>query len=269
MAMSKRRATSGTRREKSREEMLEGPFLANGHLRQTGRWPCKVNSIRRATKENSVTNLEMDHELRCFPTELGWMAVAVTDLGVAQVVFGYPSSSACLAALQRAWSQRMSRTVRVDRLRGNVAGTSKADRLDERVQWADDVQQQLTEYADGDKMVSDTIPLDLTCRTEFQRRVMMACRLVGYGQTASYLELAQRAGASRAARAVGSVMARNPLPLLIPCHRIVATAGLLGGFSAPEGLTMKRRLLALEQTGLSRQLSLVAAKANGMTTVSS
>ena len=66
------------------------------------------------------------------------------------------------------------------------------------------------------------------------------------GETTDYTGLASQAGSPKAARAVGSVMAKNPLPLIIPCHRIVARSGLIGGFSAPGGTTMKKRLLRHE-----------------------
>jgi methylated-DNA-[protein]-cysteine S-methyltransferase len=88
--------------------------------------------------------------------------------------------------------------------------------------------------------------LDLTELTDFQRRVSLACRQIAWGNTCTYGELATRIGSPRAARAVGSVMARNRLPIVIPCHRVLGTAGRLGGYSAPGGLDTKRRLLQLE-----------------------
>ena len=80
----------------------------------------------------------------------------------------------------------------------------------------------------------------------FQRRVLKQCRLIPYGRTMSYGELAAKAGSPRAARAVGNCMAANNIPLLIPCHRVVCSDGRLGSFSAPGGTSMKRRLLAME-----------------------
>lgn len=88
--------------------------------------------------------------------------------------------------------------------------------------------------------------LDLQEFTPFQRRVIRAARKIGYGQTSSYGELARRAGAPGAARAVGSVMRHNRFPLIVPCHRVLAAGGALGGFSSPGGLDEKRALLALE-----------------------
>jgi len=82
--------------------------------------------------------------------------------------------------------------------------------------------------------------------TSFQRNVIVAVRQLEYGETASYGDLAMRAGSPRAARAVGQVMATNRVPIIIPCHRVIASGGQLGGYSAPSGLEMKRQLLALE-----------------------
>ncbi len=71
-------------------------------------------------------------------------------------------------------------------------------------------------------------------------------RQVGYGETVSYGELAERSGSPRAARAVGTVMATNRIPLILPCHRVLGSAGRIGGFSAPQGIDLKRRMLDLE-----------------------
>jgi methylated-DNA-[protein]-cysteine S-methyltransferase len=81
--------------------------------------------------------------------------------------------------------------------------------------------------------------------TDFQKRVVRTCRRIRYGKTLSYGEVATRAGSPRAARAVGTVMRNNRTPLLVPCHRVVASGGV-GGYSAANGVSMKKRLLALE-----------------------
>lgn len=83
--------------------------------------------------------------------------------------------------------------------------------------------------------------------TEFRRRVTEACRRVPYGATISYRDLARAAGNPAASRAVGGVMASNPFPLVVPCHRVLRSDGTLGGFSAPEGLDVKEQMLALER----------------------
>ena len=87
-------------------------------------------------------------------------------------------------------------------------------------------------------------PLDLAAGTPFQRKVWAALRQIPAGQTESYGHLAAALGAPKAARAVGSACGANPVPLFIPCHRVVPSGGGLGGFSG--GLHWKRRLLAGE-----------------------
>ena len=91
------------------------------------------------------------------------------------------------------------------------------------------------------------IPIILDGFGPFGRRVLRACRNVRYGKTISYGGLAKKAGRPVAARAVGNVLARNPLPLIIPCHRVICADGGLGGFSAAGGLKVKKRLLELEK----------------------
>ncbi len=104
-----------------------------------------------------------------------------------------------------------------------------------------------------------TVPLDLAAVPPFHRQVLEAARRVPYGRTVTYGALAEAAGRPGAARAVGQAMARNPVPLLVPCHRVVAAAGL-GGFGGGPGL--KRRLLALERgAAVSRRDSAVEAAA--------
>lgn len=90
------------------------------------------------------------------------------------------------------------------------------------------------------------VKTDLADLTPFQRRVLEACAKIPFGRTATYQELARRIGRPKAARAVGAALARNPVPLVIPCHRVVAADGSLGGFSAEQGVRLKRWLLELE-----------------------
>ena len=91
-----------------------------------------------------------------------------------------------------------------------------------------------------------TAPAALAPRgTEFQRSVWRQLQEIPYGETISYGELARRVGNPKASRAVGSANGANPLPIVIPCHRVIAGNGTLGGFGG--GLPMKQTLLALEQ----------------------
>jgi len=102
---------------------------------------------------------------------------------------------------------------------------------------------QLIEYMAG-KRTSFTLPLDFSEGTAFQRRVWRTLQSVPYGKLSSYQKLAARVGGKQYARAVGGAVGSNPLPIVVPCHRIVAQDGSLGGFSC--GLPAKRKLLALE-----------------------
>jgi methylated-DNA-[protein]-cysteine S-methyltransferase len=106
--------------------------------------------------------------------------------------------------------------------------------------------ERLERYAAGDEVTFGDVAVDERHLTHFGRRVAQACRRIPAGQTRSYGELAAACGSPGAARAVGQVMAKNRYPLVVPCHRVLAAGGLLGGFSAPQGLAMKRRLLAME-----------------------
>jgi methylated-DNA-[protein]-cysteine S-methyltransferase len=88
------------------------------------------------------------------------------------------------------------------------------------------------------------VPLDLSTGTEFQRTVWRRLRKVKFGQTTTYSELADAAGRPSATRAVGNAVGANPLPIIIPCHRVLAAGSKLGGFSG--GLGRKRKLLRIE-----------------------
>jgi methylated-DNA-[protein]-cysteine S-methyltransferase len=104
-------------------------------------------------------------------------------------------------------------------------------------------------YAKGKVVSFADFELDLRDFTPFQRLVLETVRRIPYGSRLTYQQVAQEAGKPLAARAVGQVMARNPIPIIIPCHRVVASHGF-GGFSAPDGLAIKKRLLALEEKRL-------------------
>jgi O-6-methylguanine DNA methyltransferase len=82
--------------------------------------------------------------------------------------------------------------------------------------------------------------------------VYQAAREIPAGATATYGELARRVGTPRDARAVGRALGMNPFPIVVPCHRVIAAGGKLGGFSAPGGVATKRRMLAIEQLGVER-----------------
>ena len=162
-----------------------------------------------------------------FPSDLGWMALAWSEKGLVRLTFGHPSAAAAIASLEAdaEWT------------------TTSAGDLPP---WVADLADRLVGYTAGDEVRFGDVPLDLSHLTAFQRKVVTHCRRIGRGKTRSYGELAASVGAPGAARAVGSVMAKNRFPIIIPCHRVVGAGKSLGGFSAPDGLDMKRRMLALE-----------------------
>lgn len=104
-----------------------------------------------------------------------------------------------------------------------------------------------------------SVPLDLADRPGFDRAALAAVRALGWGETASYGEIARRVGAPRAARAVGGAVGRCPIALLIPCHRVIAADGTLGGYGGDgpggrgDGLARKQELLAREGVTVPRR----------------
>ena len=103
---------------------------------------------------------------------------------------------------------------------------------------------QLEEYFAGERRTFD-LPLDVSAGTEFQREAWLALAAIPYGTTTTYGRQAERIGRPRAVRAVGAANGRNPLPVVLPCHRVVGASGGLTGFGG--GLDVKRALLDLEQ----------------------
>jgi len=159
-----------------------------------------------------------------FSTELGWTAALASDRRLLALKFGYRSVDGARAAMQQ------------DALMGD----------DQPPSWLDDLISRLRNLACGGPEDLRDVPIDLSDRTRFQQRVLRQCRQILWGHTLTYGELAARAGSPGAARAVGNIMATNPLPLVVPCHRVIGAAGALVGFSAPGGIRVKRRLLRLE-----------------------
>jgi methylated-DNA-[protein]-cysteine S-methyltransferase len=167
-----------------------------------------------------------------FPTDLGWVATVWQGERLTELTFGHRYSHAAIKALKL------------------PDAAPDAMTIDAQAQTA--FAQRVQAYATGHPDDFSDVPIALDGCTDFQRRVLRQCRRIAHGRTMTYAELAARAGAARAARAVGGVMARNRIPLVIPCHRVVGSGGALGGFSAPDGIRMKRRLLELEKCHAGR-----------------
>ncbi|MCE5326129.1 MAG: methylated-DNA--[protein]-cysteine S-methyltransferase [Planctomycetaceae bacterium] len=100
-------------------------------------------------------------------------------------------------------------------------------------------------YFDGAAVDFSPVACQLSAGA-FRQTVLDACRTIGYGRTESYATLARWVGNSKAARAVAGALAANPVPLVVPCHRVICSDGSCGGFSAAGGVPLKRRMLELE-----------------------
>lgn len=172
-----------------------------------------------------------------FETDLGWTAFARTGRAVSAVVFGHRSQ----ASAEKALCARMNAKISCHFLQ-------KAN--------ADDLAGRLYCLAQGAPDNLDDVEIDFFGCTSFQRRVLDSCRAIPRGETRSYGDLAWAAGHPGAARAVGSVMAKNRTPLIVPCHRVVLASGEPGCFSAPQGERMRRKLLTLEAPCLTVSSSL-------------
>mgnify|MGYP002476422255 CR=1 FL=1 len=103
---------------------------------------------------------------------------------------------------------------------------------------------QLKEYFDGNRKTFD-LPLEAD-GTEFQKNVWAQISKVAFGETISYGQIAENIGKPKAARAVGGAVGANPLAIIVPCHRVMATNGAITGYSGGEGVSTKRQLLRLE-----------------------
>lgn len=114
------------------------------------------------------------------------------------------------------------------------------------------LQRELVAYFQG-KLIGFSVALDLSWASDFAREALQACLAIPLGHTITYGDLARRVGRCNAARAIGTVMAKNRIPLVIPCHRIIAADGAVGGYSSFGQSDFKKRLLAHEASILSKQ----------------
>jgi methylated-DNA-[protein]-cysteine S-methyltransferase len=193
--------------------------------------------IRVEIKPKRTTNGEDLVQVRCLQTNLGWIAVALRPSALYGLVFGYKSRSPAEMALRRLLPDIPPENGRSSvTLAKNKAGKYESTLLS-----------RLVRFAEGADVDFRDIPIVTDHLSPFGRRVVLACRRVQWGQTRTYGVLATQSGSPGAARAVGQVMASNRFPLVVPCHRILAAGGGVGGFSAPEGVQMKRRLLEMER----------------------
>ncbi|MGH8208226.1 MAG: methylated-DNA--[protein]-cysteine S-methyltransferase [Steroidobacteraceae bacterium] len=166
------------------------------------------------------------HRYLVFETPSGFCGIACNSVGITR--FQLPARSA--AATQRNLLRRLS-------------GAEPDTPTPEATAAVAAVQR----YFAGEQIDFCCFQLDLAEQHHFFREIYAAARRVGWGHTTTYGALAKEVGAGpEAARAVGQAMAKNPVPLIIPCHRVLAAGGKVGGFSAPGGAATKLRMLELE-----------------------
>jgi methylated-DNA-[protein]-cysteine S-methyltransferase len=164
----------------------------------------------------------MTEELKyaIFSTKMGWLGILGSSKGIRQTTLPQPSAQDARRLLGK-----------------SLDYTEPAPNLFQ------DLIERFQAYFSGDK-IDFPDEFDLSGATTFQCQVWEVTRLIPYGDTRSYKWIAEQIRKSGASRAVGQALAKNPLPILIPCHRVVNVDGRLGGFSG--GLGMKRQLLNLE-----------------------
>lgn len=186
-----------------------------------------------------------DHWAAVFPTELGWMACLWSQGRLAWNSFGFETALSAGEALQAAGRSGLAMEILMP-ASVSLSGSMSECGLADCPSGLRDVACRLVRFAISFEDRFLDVPLACHHLGPFTRRVVEACRALPPGRTASYADLAAAAGSPGAARAVGNAMARNRFPLIVPCHRVVGAGGHLGGYSAPQGLAMKRRLLEAE-----------------------
>jgi methylated-DNA-[protein]-cysteine S-methyltransferase len=124
---------------------------------------------------------------------------------------------------------------------------SGAHRCEAPPAWIAAISDRMRSYFEGAENDFADVPLDLRGVSAFNARVYAALRMIGWGQATSYGALAIAIGEPGAARAIGAAMGANPWPLIVPCHRVLAASGRIGGFSAHGGQDTKRHMLQLER----------------------
>ena len=169
--------------------------------------------------------MSLPSHLALFPSAIGACAVAWNEVGLTGVWLPEGNDD----TLRRKLARRLPAA-------GEATPPDAVARAIEAIRQA----------VDGVPVDLRDIVLDLARCDPFQRRVYAVAREIAPGRVLTYAAVAERVGADASARAVGAAMGANPFPIVVPCHRVVAASGQLGGFSAPGGIALKRRLLTLE-----------------------
>ena len=183
----------------------------------------QLKSRPRRQPQSPVPSIPIELHSVVFDSEVGWIVVEWQPTEITLISFGHDSPA---AAAKRSAAEPIE--------------------ADEVPAWLAKLIAKLKRFAAGKTVDWGEVPLAFGKQSDFQKKVQRACQKIPRGEVRSYGELAAAAGSPGAARAVGSVMRTNRFPLVIPCHRVVASGGKVGGFSCPAGVEMKEKLLALE-----------------------
>jgi methylated-DNA-[protein]-cysteine S-methyltransferase len=183
--------------------------------------PGILSRLHMGLAERASREGVLDVAYRVVETPVGKLLIAATERGLVRVAYEREGHEAVLAVL--------------------------ADRVSPRILEAPsklaEAARQFEEYFSGRRKAFD-LPIDLSLAAGFRRTVLQHLSEIGYGQTESYAEVARAVGNPRAVRAVGTACATNPLPVVVPCHRVLRSDGSLGGYIG--GLDTKTSLLRLE-----------------------
>ena len=177
-------------------------------------------STRRAAIRARLMERFDQMNLAIVETQIGWIGVAFSERGLAGIQLPRATRAQTLANLQR------------DFPKAAIVADAPLE-----------IARELREYAEGTRR-QFTLPLDLSAVKPFQRTVLQVADSIKYGETRSYGWIARAIGKPRAARAVGRALATNPIPIILPCHRVLGSDGGLHGYGG--GLPLKRKLLELE-----------------------
>ena len=180
---------------------------------------------------DTLNRRERPNTLVAIPSSLGWMALITSGDLLKQLTFGHSSAEDAIEELDPELLEKAESATQDEQLVGRLQA-----------------------YAAGTAVDFRDVLVDFGLLKEFNRQVMHHCRQIPYGETLTYTQLAAKAGSPQAARAVGRLMAANRVPLIVPCHRVVSAGGRLGGFSAPGGVDVKKRMLELEFSSRRRGL---------------
>ena len=192
--------------------------LRNDAARLPGEIPA---DLERSLTERAAREGLLDVSYAEVDSPIGPLAVASTPRGLVRIAFDNQSVDSFAEELAAKLSPRVMRAPR---------------RLDE-------VRRELDQYFEGNRKEFE-VPIDWSLTHGFFRKVLRHTARIGYGSVGTYAEMAQKAGSPRAVRAAGNALGSNPIPIVVPCHRVLRTGGGLGGYGG--GLERKEFLLRLE-----------------------